>query len=89
MKKIDGSIPVVAEPTDVSNQSNINSLFAKVKAKFGKAHVLVNSAGAMAPGLIGDVPVESWWSTYVRTLLSHVILDRREPLLTKRVTLGD
>ena len=74
----------MAEPTDVSNESSIKSLFTKVKAKFGKAHVLVNTAAAkVAQGLIGDVSVESWWSSYVISPLSRVILDKREPCLTK------
>jgi NAD(P)-dependent dehydrogenase (short-subunit alcohol dehydrogenase family) len=68
ISKINKSIPVVAEATDVSNESSVKSLFAKVKAKFGKAHVLINSAATMASGKIGDILPGSWWSNYVRIL---------------------
>lgn len=69
ISKINKSIPVVAEATDVSNESSVKSLFAKVKSKFGKAHVLINSAATMATGKIGDIPLGSWWSDYVRISL--------------------
>jgi len=80
----------MAEPADVSDESSVTSLFAKVKAKFGEAHVLVNSAGSMGGGLIGDAPLASWWGDFVSSLptlhnirgshLTHVILigDQRQ-----------
>ena len=60
------SYPVVAEATAVSDESRVKSLVARVKARFGKAHVLINCAAIMTPGLIGDVLIASWWSGYVR-----------------------
>ena len=66
ISKIDASIPVVAEPVDVADESKVKALFARVKTRFGKAHVLVNNAAAMSPGLIGEVPIASWWRDYVR-----------------------
>lgn len=74
ISKINQAIPVIAEPTDVSNEASVKSLFAKVKAKFGKAHVLVNAAAKLTQGLIGDVPVASWWSDYVRSFLNKAVL---------------
>ena len=74
VSKINQAIPVIAEPTDVSNEASVKSLFAKVKAKFGKAHVLVNAAAKLTQGLIGDVPVASWWSDYVRSFLNKAVL---------------
>lgn len=64
------SVPVVAEPTDVSDEASVKALFDKVHAKFGKAHVLVNSAGSMGGGMVGDVPLASWWADFVS---SHVV----------------
>ena len=59
----------------MADESSVKLLFAKVKAKFGKAHVLVNGAATMSLGPIGDISVGSWWSDYVRSLLSD---DRTE-----------
>ncbi len=70
---INKSIPIIAEPIDVTNESSVKSLFAKVKAKFGKAHVLINNAATMASGMIGDIPIESWWGNYVRIFLNDVV----------------
>ena len=55
----------MAEPTDVSDESSVKSLFGKVKDRFGKAHVLVNAAGSMGGGMVGDVALASWWSDFV------------------------
>ena len=63
--EIDASIPVVAERADVADESGVRALFARVKSKFGKAHVLINNAATMVPGLIGDVPIAKQWSDYV------------------------
>ena len=65
---IDESIPIIAEPTDVANEASVKSLFANVKAKFGKAHVLINSAADIPQGKIGDGSIDSWWGAYVRSL---------------------
>ena len=71
--KISTTIPVIAEPTDVSEEASVISLFAKVKTKFGKAHVLVNSAGSMGGGMIGDVPLASWWADFVSKTTAHPV----------------
>ena len=89
ISKINKSIPVIAEPTDVSNESSVKSLFAKVKARFGKAHVLINSAVKVTPGPIGDVPVESWWGDYVRNFLHNAVLKIQDSHLTACELTGD
>ena len=66
------SVPVVAEPTDVSDEASVKALFEKVNAKFGRANVLVNSAGSMGGGMVGDVPLASWWADFVG---SHMFLN--------------
>jgi len=66
------SVPVIAEPTDVSDEASVKALFEKVHAKFGKVHVLVNSAGSMGGGMVGDVPLASWWADFVS---SHMFLN--------------
>ncbi|KAL8744553.1 MAG: hypothetical protein Q9190_003212 [Brigantiaea leucoxantha] len=64
ISKIDGSIPVLAEVADISKESSVKSFFAKIKAKFGKAHVLVNCAGSMGRGITGNIALESWWGDF-------------------------
>ncbi len=65
ISKISKSISIIVEPTDVSDESSVKSLFGKIKAHYGKAHVLVNSAGSMNGGMIGDIPMASWWGDFV------------------------
>lgn len=77
----------MAEPTDVSDESSVTSLFAKVKAKFGEAHILVNSAGSMGGGLIGDAPLASWWGDFVSPL--PMLHDMKGPHLTHSNLIGD
>ena len=66
--KISNSIPVLTQPADIADESSVKTLFEKVKAKFGKAHVLVNAAGSMGGGMIGDAPLASWWQDFVSGL---------------------
>ena len=68
--KVSNSVSVMIQTTDVSDESSVKLLFDKVKEKFGKAHVLVNAVGVMGGGLIGDVPLASWWQDYVSLVLS-------------------
>lgn len=53
----------------MSDESRVKSLFAGVKTKFDKAHVLINCAISMTLGLVGDVSIASYWSDYVRSSL--------------------
>ena len=71
ISKVSKSIPIIAEPTDVTDEASVKSLFDEVKAKFGKAHVLVNSAGTMGGGMVGDVPLASWWIDFVSISLTR------------------
>ncbi|KAL8771092.1 MAG: hypothetical protein Q9203_005350 [Teloschistes exilis] len=47
---ISKTVTVMIEATDIINESSVQSLFSKVKARFDKVHVLVNSAGTMGQG---------------------------------------
>ena len=75
----------------MSDESRVRSLFARVKTKFGKAHVLINCAATMTPGLIGDVPIASWWSDYVRSSQKRKIpiLNVQDAHLTRFERIGD
>ena len=67
--KISSSVPVISVPTDVTIESSVQQLFQKAKGKFQKVQVLVNAAGTMGGGMIGDVPLASWWADFVSGLL--------------------
>ena len=64
---ISESSRVLVLPTDVSNEPSVKALFEKVKDQFGKVHILVNAAGTMGGGPIGDIPLASWWGDFVST----------------------
>ena len=85
--KASKSVPTLVEPTDISDESSVKSLFEKVKARFGKAHVLVNSAGSMGGGPVGDVPVASWWADFVSTVF-QTSSGIQDTLLTNHFLIG-
>lgn len=48
-------------PTDVSDESAVEALFAKVAERFGRLDLLFNNAGRGAPAVpIDELPVETW-----------------------------
>lgn len=51
---------ILAVPTDVSKQEQIEALFAKTKAAFGRLDLLFNNAGIGAPGAPEDLDVAKW-----------------------------
>jgi NAD(P)-dependent dehydrogenase (short-subunit alcohol dehydrogenase family) len=57
--------PVLVRKADVSSETDVKILYEKVKAKFGKADALVNSAGTMGGGLVGEVEPSACWQDFV------------------------
>lgn len=51
---------VVPIPTDVTDELQVNSLFERVIARFGRLDILVNNAGVTDGGPLTDLPVETW-----------------------------
>lgn len=51
---------VLAVPTDITSQSDIDALFDKIIETFGRIDILVNNAGTSAAGLFEDVTDETW-----------------------------
>ena len=65
---------LIAMPADVINPASVQSLFAAVKARFGRLDVLFNNAGTSAPAIpIEDLSVEQW-SAVVETNLTGAFL---------------
>ena len=43
---------LIAIPTDIGNESEVENLFAETKSRFGKLYLLFNNAGMGAPPLL-------------------------------------
>ena len=72
LKAISPSTKILAVKTDISNEDDVNTLFAQIQKTFGRAaHVLLNNAGILEDSHVIDTTVEKWWKTMVRTLISN------------------
>jgi len=68
------NLRLIAMPADVINPASVQSLFAALKARFGRLDVLFNNAGTSAPAIpIEDLSVEQW-SAVVETNLTGAFL---------------
>ena len=50
----------IAVAADVSDESQVEALFARVKSEFGKLDLLVNNAGAFDGGPLDELSTEAW-----------------------------
>jgi NADP-dependent 3-hydroxy acid dehydrogenase YdfG len=50
---------------DVTNAKSVENLWAKVKESYGKADVLINNAGVLNSGAIGEIAADRWWADFV------------------------
>ena len=51
---------VLAQPGDVSRESDVELLFAAVQQRFGRVDILVNNAGAFDGGPLDEVSLDAW-----------------------------
>lgn len=72
---INKGIEVLAIATDARDAKSIASMWGKVEAKFGKADVLINNAGTLMHGQISEIPVDTWWTDFVRSTRPVVSLN--------------
>jgi NAD(P)-dependent dehydrogenase (short-subunit alcohol dehydrogenase family) len=47
-------------PTDVTVEAQVESLFARTLARFGRLDILVNNAGLFSNAPIDEIPTEDW-----------------------------
>ncbi|KAF2711925.1 NAD(P)-binding protein [Pleomassaria siparia CBS 279.74] len=59
------SAPYLVAAGSITNEADVQSIFAKAIEKFGSVDVVVNAAGGMAPNaLIGDMEPAVWWEDF-------------------------
>lgn len=51
---------VMVFPTDVTEEKNVEALFARVDQEFGRLDLLVNNAGAFDGGPLDELSLEAW-----------------------------
>jgi NAD(P)-dependent dehydrogenase (short-subunit alcohol dehydrogenase family) len=51
---------VLAVPTDVTSQDQVERLFTKAMDRFGQVDILVNNAGAFDGGTVDELTTEAW-----------------------------
>jgi NAD(P)-dependent dehydrogenase (short-subunit alcohol dehydrogenase family) len=51
---------VLAVPTDVTDEAEVERLFAQTKERFGRLDILVNNAGAFDGGPLDELTLETW-----------------------------
>jgi NAD(P)-dependent dehydrogenase (short-subunit alcohol dehydrogenase family) len=73
-------VRVLAQPTDVRDQSTVRALFARTQEAFGRLDLLFNNAGSYAPALgLEDLSYEQW-QTVLDTNLSGSFLCTQEAI---------
>ena len=84
-----GSSHLLLQTTDVVDEVSVKELFEKIKRNFGKAHVLVNTVGSMAQGMIGDNPLTTWWRDFVSTAASVSVSIQESELISSMQSTGN
>jgi NAD(P)-dependent dehydrogenase (short-subunit alcohol dehydrogenase family) len=51
---------VLALPADITDERQVQAIFAQVRERFGRLDILVNNAGAFDGGPLDELSVESW-----------------------------
>jgi NAD(P)-dependent dehydrogenase (short-subunit alcohol dehydrogenase family) len=73
-----GAAGALAVPADVADPESVAALFAAVRAKWGRADLLVNNAGTFGPsGEVDEISIEDWLAT-VAVNLTGAFLCARE-----------
>ena len=67
LKTINPNVQVLSVAANIADANSVADLFAKVKANFGHADILINNAAVNSGG--GDMDKEDpaqWWLNFVR-----------------------
>ena len=69
-----GSHRVTFYATDITEEKQIDDLYAFVMNKYGKLDVLINNATIAITGAVDAVPIESWDKSYAVNLRAPIML---------------
>ncbi|THX69415.1 NAD(P)-binding protein [Aureobasidium pullulans] len=61
---INKDVKVLTVTTDLTSEADVEELFRQAKVTFGKVDVVVNTAGTMTGGPIGDMTPQQWWTDF-------------------------
>ena len=64
----------IAVPTDVSNEEQVNALFARTVEEFGTVDVLINNAGLISPTRHFLDADKQWWDRFIDVNLTGTFL---------------
>ena len=68
----------------------MKQVFSKVKAELaGGSYALVNAAGSMGGGQVGDVPLAAWWADFVSLLCFFFPSKTQSQGITVKLTLSN
>lgn len=62
---INKDVKVLTVTADLTSEADVEELFSQAKTTFGKVDVVVNTAGTMTGGPIGDMTPQQWWTDFV------------------------
>src|SRR5437867_8133098 len=79
------NLRLIAVPADVGDLASVQSVFAGVKAQFGRLDVLFNNAGTSAPAIpMEDLSVEEW-KRVVETNLTGAFLCTQQAIKLMKI----
>jgi len=79
---------VVSQPTDVTDEAQVNALFARTVDLFQRVDILVNNAGATDGGPLDELSVETWDKVIATNLRGPFLCTRSAMRIMKRQRCG-
>ena len=67
-------MPSVIAGGSIAVEADVKSIFAEAVKKYGAVDVVVNTAGTMKSGTIGEIEPAQWWIDYVSDSRTPVLM---------------
>ncbi|KAG2162034.1 hypothetical protein JADG_001773 [Aureobasidium aubasidani] len=64
ISSINKDVKVLTVTANLTSEADVEELFSQAKTTFGKVDVVVNTAGTMTGGPIGDMTPQQWWTDF-------------------------
>ncbi|THY18795.1 NAD(P)-binding protein [Aureobasidium pullulans] len=64
ISSINKDVKVLTVTADLTSEADVEELFSQAKTTFGKVDVVVNTAGTMTGGPVGDMIPQQWWTDF-------------------------